>query len=87
MHIEFGEVAFVLAAFKELFMRQQDVLQLLDGIIFAASRKQHGKLTGDFDLIFDIHMRGVIERVAEIVDIGYEDIDDETTTRDKMVEE
>ena len=56
VHIEFAEVAFVLAAFKKLLVGPEDMLQLLNGVIFAAGIEQHGKLVGDFDLIFYIYM-------------------------------
>src|SRR5947209_1691119 len=44
MHIKLRQIAFIFACLKELFMRPDNMLQLLNLIIFAACIEQHSKI-------------------------------------------
>ena len=86
MHIEFGQIAFIFACLKELFVRPDNMLQLLNLIIFATCVEQHGKFVvwnGDF--VFEVDVRGTVEGVTEVIDVGEEDVNDEAAIGRKVV--
>src|SRR6266702_894608 len=86
MHIESGEETFVFACLEKLFVCPGDVLLLLEEIIPARSIEQHGKfVTRSADLIFQVDVRRTVEGVAQVIDVGQEDIYNEASTCREMI--
>jgi hypothetical protein len=86
VHVELCEVAFAFAGFEVFLVRPGDVLYLFKLAVLACGVKQHGKFvirSGDF--VFEVDVRGTVEGVTEVIDVGEEDVNDETTIGRKVV--
>src|SRR5262249_53934006 len=86
VHIEFGQIAFMFACLKELFVCPCDMLQLLKGIILSAGIEEHRKfVVRGLDLVFQVDIRRPVEGIAQVINIRKKGIDDESTTVCEMV--
>ena len=86
VHVELCQVAFIFAGFEIFLVRPGDVLHLFKLVVFARGVKQHGKFVvwnGDF--VFEVDVRGTVEGVTEVIDVGEEDVSDETAIGCKVV--
>src|SRR5579883_1863860 len=85
VHIESGQIALILAGLKKFLVGPDDMLQLLDLIIFATAVEQHRKLALCLDLILQVDIRGPVECTAEVINIWQKDINHETPAGSKVI--
>ena len=86
VHVELGQVAFVFAGFEIFLVGPGDVLYLFKLVVLARGVEQHGKFVvwnGDF--VFEVDVRGTVEGVTEVIDVGEEDVNDEAAIGRKVV--
>ena len=86
VHVELCQVAFVFAGFEVFLVGPGDVLHLFKLVVLARGVKQHGKFvirSGDF--VFEVDVRGTVEGVTEVIDVGEEDVSDEAAIGRKVV--
>ncbi len=86
VHVELGQVAFVFAGFEVFLVGSGDVLYLFKLVVLARGVEQHGKFvirSGDF--VFEVDVRGTVESVTQVIDVGEEDVSDEAAIGCKVV--
>src|SRR5947209_1278930 len=76
----------MVAACKEFLVYPGNMLQLLDLIVLATTIEQHRKFAIEsFNLVFQVDIRGTVQSVAQVIDVGEKCINDEAPPGDEMI--